>query len=221
MRWSLPVSLPNSSIHAKPIAVGILFVAGLMVLMVVNAIVVAKGFPDTMRPTAQKILERARLEVTRGVRYDASYRVMSYPGGDVPSDCGACTDGVVRALRAAGKDLQALIHEDKVRSPSRYPKYSGQKGADKNIDHRRVPNHLVYLGTYGKKLPLGLSGDDLKTWLPGDLVYVKLPGGLDHCGVISDRKSAEGRPFVIHNLSVAREEDALTNWKLVAHYRYP
>jgi uncharacterized protein YijF (DUF1287 family) len=171
--------------------------------------------------TAQKIVERARQEAARGVRYDAEYRVIGYPGGDVPADRGACTDVVIRALRAAGKDLQALIHRDKLDHSDLYPRYSGQRGADKNIDHRRVPNHLVFLRRYGKRLPAGITGRDLATWQPGDLVYVKLPGGLDHCGVISDRKSAGGVPLMIHNLSVAAEEDVLGRWKIVAHYRYP
>jgi hypothetical protein len=41
----------------------------------------------------------AREEVTRGVLYDASYRQIKYPGGDVPPEGGACTDVVIRAFR--------------------------------------------------------------------------------------------------------------------------
>jgi uncharacterized protein YijF (DUF1287 family) len=173
------------------------------------------------RTAANKIVERARLEVTRGVRYDAAYRVVAYPGGDVPVDRGACTDVVIRALRAAGKDLQVLIHQDKVRNADRYPYYDGQGGTDKNIDHRRVPNHLVFLRRFGKNLSTGLDGAKRATWKPGDLVYVKLPSGLDHCGVVSDRLNREGLPLLIHNLGTAEEEDALRRWKIVAHFRYP
>lgn len=173
------------------------------------------------RTTAGKIVERARLEATRRVQYDAGYQSIPYPGGDVPADRGACTDVIVRALRAAGKDLQVLIHQDKVANPDRYPRYSGRRGADANIDHRRVPNHLAFLKKHGKKLPIGLAGSDLATWQPGDLVYVKLPSGLDHCGVISDKRNAEGIPLMIHNLSVAAEEDVLGKWRIVAHYRFP
>ena len=38
----------------------------------------------------------ARDEVLNGTRYDASYQVISYPGGDVSADRGACTDVVIR-----------------------------------------------------------------------------------------------------------------------------
>jgi uncharacterized protein len=170
---------------------------------------------------ARKIVERARAEVTNGVRYDASYRSIRFPGGDVPAGVGACTDLVVRALRAAGHDLQVLIREDKKARPGRYPRYSGARGVDTNIDHRRVPNHLAFLKRHAKKLPAGFQGRDLATWQPGDLVYVKLESGLDHCGVVSDRKNAAGVPLMIHNLSISAEEDVLTRWKIVAHFRYP
>src|SRR4051812_1927809 len=48
-------------------------------------------------PSARSIVEAARDEVRRGVRYDASYVTLAYPGGDVPRDRGACTDVLVRA----------------------------------------------------------------------------------------------------------------------------
>jgi len=31
------------------------------------------------------------------VRYDGAYRRIPYPGGDVPTDIGVCTDVVIRA----------------------------------------------------------------------------------------------------------------------------
>lgn len=40
--------------------------------------------------TARKIVEAAKEQI--GDDYDAAYRVISYPGGDVPSGSGACTD---------------------------------------------------------------------------------------------------------------------------------
>ena len=55
---------------------------------------------------AAKELTRARLEAARHVSYDASYRKVVYPGGDVPETVGACTDVLIRSLRAAGVDLQ-------------------------------------------------------------------------------------------------------------------
>ena len=59
-------------------------------------------------------------------------------------------------------------------------------------------------------------------WRPGDVVVWDLNGnGLLHIGVLSDAKSAGGkRPLVIHNIGQgARQEDVLTAWKLLGHYR--
>ena len=49
-----------------------------------------------LRPVAAKIVAGAKAEARRGVRYDASYRVIAYPRGDVRADRGACTDVVIR-----------------------------------------------------------------------------------------------------------------------------
>jgi uncharacterized protein YijF (DUF1287 family) len=54
----------------------------------------------------RRTIVAARDEVGRGVRYDASYRVLAYPGGDPPKDRGACTDVLIRAFRANKIDLQ-------------------------------------------------------------------------------------------------------------------
>src|SRR5688572_4347139 len=59
-----------------------------------NAEPVEITVPRTVVPgdIEHAIVERARLEVLRGVRYDATYRaLLSYPRGDVPEELGACT----------------------------------------------------------------------------------------------------------------------------------
>ena len=170
---------------------------------------------------AEKIVARARQEAERAVTYDAEYRDLSYPNGDPPETKGACTDVVIRAYRAAGYDLQRLIHEDMRRNFSRYPQSYGLKRPDHNIDHRRVPNQMTFLRRHGRALPIGTTGAAVQSWMPGDIVYWKLDSGLDHCGIISDRRGATGLPLVIHNLSVAREEDCLAAWKITGHFRYP
>ena len=48
---------------------------------------------------------RAQIGVTTG--YDPSYRVLAYPGGDVPSQTGVCTDVLDYLLRP----LQTKINE--------------------------------------------------------------------------------------------------------------
>lgn len=171
--------------------------------------------------TAQKIVAGAREEVRRGVTYDASYVKMPYPGGDVPADRGACTDVLVRALRYAGHDLQKLIHEDMRRHFRLYPTRYGLRRPDPNIDHRRTPNHMVFLRRRGRSLPLATSGAAAATWKAGDLVYWRLPNGMGHCGVVSDRNRADGLPLVIHNIGGAAEEDVLTAWEITGHSRYP
>lgn len=172
------------------------------------------------RTAAEKIVNRAKMEARRHVSYDAAYVSIPYPNGDVPTDRGACTDVIVRALRNAGCDLQRLIYEDKKRNADRYPKYAVNR-ADYNIDHRRVPNHIAFLRRHGLPLPTDTTGEAARTWKPGDLVYWKLPVNGDHCGVLSNDLNSDGLPLVIHNLGGARQEDCLTSWRIVGHYRYP
>ncbi len=163
----------------------------------------------------------ARAEVTRRVTYDASYRSIDYPGGDVPPDRGACTDVVVRAFRRAGIDLQKLIHEDMQANFNLYPQNWGLNRPDPNIDHRRVPNQMKFFARHGQPLTLSVKEEDLAAWQWGDVVYWRFPNGLEHCGIVSDRKNDQGVPLVIHNAGVAREEDCLTRWEIIGHYRYP
>jgi uncharacterized protein len=174
-----------------------------------------------LSPVAANIVAGAKAEAQRGVAYDASYRVIAYPGGDVRADRGACTDVVVRALRHAGFDLQRLIHEDMRRHFSEYPQRYGAPGPDANIDHRRVPNQITFFRRHGIELSRSTTGAGAATWQPGDLVYWRLPHGPLHCGVLSDARNDQGLPLVIHNLAEAREEDCLTAWKIVGHFRYP
>jgi uncharacterized protein YijF (DUF1287 family) len=173
------------------------------------------------RTAAEKIVNGAKAEARWGVRYDPGYVRMAYPGGDVPSDRGACTDVVIRALRQAGYDLQQLIHEDMRRHFSRYPKKWGLTRPDPNIDHRRVPNQKCFFQRHGRTLTREVSPQTLPEWQPGDLVYWKLDSGVDHCGVLSNVRSSEGWPLVIHNLSRAVQEDCLTAWEITGHFRYP
>jgi uncharacterized protein YijF (DUF1287 family) len=170
---------------------------------------------------AASIVEGAQAEAQRGVLYDASYRQMAYPGGDVRIDRGACTDVVIRALRHAGYDLQRLIHEDMKRHFDEYPHRYGLHGPDPNIDHRRVPNQITFLRRHGLELPRSTTGPAAATWEPGDLVYWRLPNGVGHCGVLSDARDDQGLPLVIHNLAQARQEDCLTEWEIIEHFRYP
>jgi hypothetical protein len=167
-----------------------------------------------------KIVEAARKQIGVTVNYDPAYVSLDYPDGDVPRESGVCTDVVIRALRdGLAKDLQKLVHEDMKANFAKYPKIWDLKRPDKNIDHRRVPNLMKFferkhtsLGVTEKKEPAKFQ--------PGDLVTCIVPPHLPHIMIVSDRKSAEGIPLVIHNIGGGtREEDRLSDFKLTGHFR--
>lgn len=159
---------------------------------------------------AAKLVASARDQLTWGTRYDSSYIALKYPGGDVARDRGVCTDVIIRAYRSVGRDLQKLIHDDKRKDPSAYP--SGK--LDSNIDHRRVPNMATFLRRKGASCPLD------QDWQAGDIVWWKLDSGLNHVGLVTDKRGPSGNLMVIHNLSTPREEDCLKSWKLCGHFRW-
>lgn len=173
------------------------------------------------RTAAEKIVNAAKAEARRQVRYDPSYYRIPYPGGDVPADRGACTDVVIRSLRAAGYDLQKLMHQDMAAHWSAYPHTYGLGRPDANIDHRRVPNQMVFMRRHATALPMGTTGKALASWKPGDIVYWRLLTGQGHCGIISNVTGATGLPMAIHNVGITAQEDCLTSWKIIGHYRYP
>ncbi len=174
------------------------------------------------RTTAEKIVNGAKMEAMREVRYDSSYVRIPYPNGDVPKDQGACTDVIVRALRNAGCDLQKLMHEDMTAHFSAYPHNWGLRAPDSNIDHRRVPNQIAFMKRHGLELTKSTDGDAAKTWQPGDLVYWNLTPSITHCGVISNDRGEDGLPMVIHNIGPFTAQQAcLTSWPIIGHFRYP
>jgi uncharacterized protein len=162
-------------------------------------------------------VERAR----HAVRYDPAYVRIPYPGGDVPADTGVCTDEIIRTYRAAGVDLQKEVHEDMEQNFSAYPRkwlwLSGH--LDTNIDHRRVPNLMVFFGRKGETLA---TTDRAEDYSPGDLVTWDLGGNVPHIGIVVDQKSpATGRHMILHNIGQGPKiEDVVFNWKITGHYRY-
>ena len=176
------------------------------------------GIPpvDAGNDVGMRLVNAARMQIGKTVRYDPRYQSIQYPNGDLPVDRGVCTDVVVRAFRAGlGLDLQMLIHEDMKRDFKKYPRNSGSP--DKNIDHRRVVNLRTYFDRRGWSIAVTNKEDDYK---PGDLVTCIVPRDLPHIMIVSDKKTISGRPLVIHNIGVgAKEEDRLFEFKLTAHYR--
>ncbi len=168
---------------------------------------------------AARVVSGARAQI--GTRYDASYVTIAYPGGDVPSSQGACTDVVVRALRAAGYDMQQLIHDDMKQRWAAYPRTWGLKEPNPDIDHRRVPNQMVFLRKHGRELTKTVNQSTLKQWQPGDLVYWKSGPTRLHTGVLSDSTDMNGVPLVIHNGYICVEDNCLTRWPIIGHFRFP
>lgn len=154
---------------------------------------------------------------TRG--YDPSYRQLRYPGGDVPMETGVCADVIVRAFRAAGLDLQVLLHEDMKRSFSAYPRNWGLRKPDTNIDHRRVPNLATFFKRKGKSLTVSQRGEDYR---PGDIVTWLLAPGVPHIGIVSNRRiPGTDRYLVVHNVgSGAQIEDVLFAYEVTGRYRW-
>jgi uncharacterized protein len=171
---------------------------------------------------APDIVQAARGQIGVTTNYDPSYRALRYPGGDVPTDRGVCTDVVIRALRTARAiDLQRDVHLDMRAHRSAYSnRWAGLAGkTDRNIDHRRVPNLATYFTRRGFALPIS---SDSANYLPGDLVTWDLGRGVPHIGVVSNKKTRGGTPLVIHNIARGtREEDILFEFRVTGHFRLP
>lgn len=164
------------------------------------------------------LVENARKQIGVTVSYDPNYRKLDFPMGDVPEHTGVCTDVVIRAYRLQGLDLQQAVNKDMKKAWDKYPKLWGLKRTDANIDHRRVPNLETFFSRYGKTLSL----TDINSFQSGDIVTWRLPKNLPHIGIVSDKKSADGTPLIIHNIGRGTvEEDILFKYKMVGHYRLP
>jgi len=159
------------------------------------------------------IVAAARSQVGKTVKYDPSYVRLNYPLGDVPMETGVCTDVIVRALRdALGMDLQRLVHEDMRGAFLLYPKWWKFKFPDKSIEHRRVLNLMRYFERKGFSLPISGKAED---YLPGDIISTDV-----HIMIVSDRKTEQGVPLIIHNIGRgAREETGLFIPFITGHYR--
>jgi uncharacterized protein YijF (DUF1287 family) len=168
----------------------------------------------------RSMIESAREQLKITTHYTQDYKVIPYPGGDMPADTGACTDVIIRAFRKAGVDLQKEVHEDMAGDFSAYPQKWGLTHPDTNIDHRRVPNLQTYFSRKGKAIKISLDASDYQ---PADVVTWDLDGkGMTHIGLVSnDWNDQTKRYLIIHNIGAGvQEEDRLFEWKITGHYRY-
>ncbi len=196
----------------------------LLFAFVATAQSVAQTRPDSRNPRQEfldKLVAAAIERTNHSVTYVSAYVHLDYPGGDVPAGTGVCSDEIIRAYRAVGVDLQKEVHEDMVRNWSEYPPKSKwhQKRPDPSIDHRRVPNLMVFFSRKGESLPISSRAED---YSPGDIVTWDLGGDVPHIGMLVNVKSKEsGRLLVVHNISQGpKMEDVLFSWKVTGHYRY-
>lgn len=173
------------------------------------------------KPFTTKLSDAAITIINPNIIYDPSYFSIKYPKGDIPKNKGVCTDVIIRSYRKLGIDLQKEVHEDMRSHFSKYPnlKKWGMTKTDCNIDHRRVPNLEIFFERKGTKLPISKNANDYKT---GEIVTWMINGKLPHIGIITNRKSKDGkRNLIIHNVGYGQVlEDCLFSYTIVGHFKY-
>ena len=154
------------------------------------------------------ILQSALAYVATQPKYQSKYYSTGYPNDEY----GVCTDVVAFALQGAGYDLMALVSDDITNNPDDYDIAE----PDANIDFRRVKNLQVYFEHNATSLTTDIS--QIGQWQGGDIVVFN-----NHIGIVSDRRNANGIPYVIHHTSPwqkSYEEDILESRNdIVGHYR--
>ncbi len=169
----------------------------------------------------ERIIKAAKKLLETGCKYTKNATgiiKMEYPMGDFDSKIGVCTDIVIRSLRKTGIDLQALLHEDIILNPGRYPNIPKPNA---NIDHRRTRNLKIWFDHHAVKPAASYE------WRPGDIVLfdtgVQNGTVYDHIGIVSNTE-LNNRPLVINLWTIGYEinEMDLLNGKYptpVGHYR--
>lgn len=178
--------------------------------------------PISRQQFLDKLVAAAIERTNHSVRYVSAYVHLDYPGGDVPADTGVCSDEIIRSYRAVGVDLQKEVHEDMVKNWREYPHTAKwrQLRPDASIDHRRVPNLMVFFSRKGESLPITKRAEDYSA---GDIVTWNLGGDVPHIGIVVNVKDPEsGRLLIVHNIGPVgpKMEDVLFAWKITGHYRY-
>ena len=175
---------------------------------------VAKTFEEKLSEAAISIIDPS-------IDYDPAYFSIPYPNGDVPPNKGVCTDVIIRSYRKLGIDLQKEVHEDMIENFAKYPNLQkwGMTKTDTNIDHRRVPNLEIFFERKGDKLPITKNPLDYKT---GDIVTWLINDKLPHIGIVTNRKSSDGkRNLIVHNVGNGQVlQDCLFEYTIVGHYSY-
>ena len=151
------------------------------------------------------ILYGAKNYVNTHPKYKSEY----YEGGYPPSGIGVCTDVIWSALMEAGYNLKDLIDLD---IKNNLKEYFTITTPDPNIDFRRVKNLNIYFKRNTTNLTLDIN--DISSWQPGDIVVFT-----KHIAIVSDKRNKNGIPYIIHHGGLKYEEDALSKYKIIGHYR--
>ena len=151
----------------------------------------------------------ARKDAENHPKYDGRY----FAGGYPPDDIGVCTDVVWRAFKNAGYDLREMVDIDIQLRPEAY---TNVEKRDKNIDFRRVKNLLVFFREYGIELTVDV--EQVEEWQAGDIVIFN---GDKHIGIVSDRRTSYGQPYIIHNGGQPNREENYLDWgNPTSHFRF-
>lgn len=154
--------------------------------------------PDEL---SQRIHQGALGQLKRpaaGISPDSRVPSISYPGGDIQPDFATSADIVTRAVRHAGVDLQAVIHEDILLYPERYADLG--RGKDGSGPHRHVPTLCRFLEHNALSLPLDIRENPF-AFEAGDIVLFATgldgEGVPDRAGVVGETFNNLGHPLVI------------------------
>lgn len=153
--------------------------------------------------------------------FNPKYVSKYYDGGYPPvEEEGVCTDLIWYALKEAGYNLKEMIILDITSDQKEESVRYGIIYRDDNIDFRRVGNQEIFFETYVKSLTTSL--DNLKEFQPGDIITFE---NSEHIAFISDKRNANGIPYVIQNSDeeqTEKEENVLeeTDMRITGHYRF-
>lgn len=154
------------------------------------------------------ILKGVRAYIATNPKYKSAYYSTGYPDDEY----GVCTDVVAQGFLAAGYDLMELVNADILENLEDYD----IEKPDKLIDFRRVRNLYVYFQHTAISLTTDIS--EIEEWQGGDIIVFQ-----NHIGIVSDRRNADGIPFIIHHGSptqVGYEQDILEGRDdIIGHFR--
>ncbi|MHB1001316.1 MAG: DUF1287 domain-containing protein [Armatimonadota bacterium] len=204
----------------KKIFFAILAITGLVLIYrPMQSVIPRQQIASIDSPEINALIDSAMEQTRVTTSYDPSYISIPYPGGDVPSHTGVCSDVIIRSFRKAGVDLQVKVHEDMKSNFAAYPRKWGLTRTDPSIDHRRVPNLMTFFERKGKAVPITRNPADYR---PGDVVSWDFGSGKTHIGLVSNRRDTEkGNFLIVHNVGMGTQiQDCLFNWPIIGHYRY-